>query len=78
VKDQFYFRWTHPDSRMEALHHEVSSAVAGAADRNQDAADTFYRVRGLADGASGVGPRPFAPPAPGRKRPPRLTEPWFC
>jgi len=78
VKDQFYFRWTHPDSRMEALHHKVSSAVAGAADRNQDAADTFYRVRGLADGASGVGPRPFAPPAPGRKRPPRLTEPWFC
>jgi len=78
VKDQFYFRWTHPDSRMEALHHEVSSAVAGAADRNQDAADTFYRVRGLADRASGVGPRPFAPPAPGRKRPPRLTEPWFC
>ncbi len=78
VKDQFYFRWTHPDSRMEALHHMVSSAVAGAADRNQDAADTFYRVRGLADGASGVGPRPFAPPAPGRKRPPRLTEPWFC
>ncbi len=78
VKDQFYFSWTHPDSRMEALHHEVSSAVAGAADRNQDAADTFYRVRGLADGASGVGPRPFAPPAPGRKRPPRLTEPWFC
>jgi len=78
VKDQFYVSWTHPDSRMEALHHEVSSAVAGAADRNQDAADTFYRVRGLADGASGVGPRPFAPPAPGRKRPPRLTEPWFC
>src|SRR5436309_8493561 len=78
VKDQFYYSWTHPDSRMEALHHEVSSAVAGAADRNQDAADTFYRVRGLADGASGVGPRPFAPPAPGRKRPPRLTEPWFC
>jgi len=78
VKDQFYFRWTHPDSRMESLHHEVSSAVAGAADRNQDAADTFYRVRGLADGASGVGPRPFAPPAPDRKRPPRLTEPWFC
>jgi len=78
VKDQFYFSWTHPDSRMEALHHEVSSTVAGAADRNQDAADTFYRVRGLADGASGVGPRPFAPPAPGRKRPPRLTEPWFC
>jgi radical SAM superfamily enzyme YgiQ (UPF0313 family) len=78
VKDQFYFRWTHPDSRMEALHHEVSSTVAGAADRNQDAAATFYRVRGLADGASGVGPRPFVPPAPGRKRPPRLTEPWFC
>src|SRR2546425_9702012 len=78
VKDQFYFRWTHPDSRMEALHHEVSSTVAGAADRNEDAADTFHRVRELADRTAGLGPRAFAPPAPDRKRPPRLTEPWFC
>jgi len=88
VKDQFYFSWTHPDSRMEALHHEVSSAVAGAADRNQDAADTFYRVRGLADGASGVdlGPslRPRragsgrrASPSPGsaERNPPRASWP---
>ena len=78
VKDQFYYRWMHPDPRMEALHHEVSSTVAGAADRNEDAADTFHRVRELADRTAGLGPRAFAPPAPNRKRPPRLTEPWFC
>jgi len=28
VEDQFYHRWTHPDSRMEALHAAVSSLVA--------------------------------------------------
>jgi radical SAM superfamily enzyme YgiQ (UPF0313 family) len=78
VKDQFYYRWRHPDPRMEALHHEVSSTVAGAADRNEDAADTFHRVRELADRTAGLGPRAFVPPAPDRKRPPRLTEPWFC
>src|SRR2546426_5611579 len=49
VEDQFYYRWTHPDARMEALHREVSSAVAAAADRGEDAAATFHRVRELAD-----------------------------
>jgi hypothetical protein len=78
VEDQFYYRWTHPDSRMEALHAAVSSLVAAAADRREDAALTFQRVRELADGSAGVAPRPLSAPAARRKRPPRLTEPWFC
>lgn len=78
VDDQFHHRWTHPDSRMEALHAAVSSVVATAADRREDAAVTFQRVRELADRAAGVAPRPIVAPAPRRKRPPRLTEPWFC
>jgi radical SAM superfamily enzyme YgiQ (UPF0313 family) len=78
VEDQFYYRWTHPDSRMEALHSAVSSLVADAADRREDAALTFQRVRELADGSTGMAPRPLSAPAARRKRPPRLTEPWFC
>ncbi len=78
VEDQFYHRWRHPDPRMEALHAEVSSVVAAAADQREDAAVTFQRVRELADGKAGVAPRPLAAPAVGRKRAPRLTEPWFC
>jgi len=78
VEDQFYHRWTHPDSRMEALHAAVSSLVAGAAERREDAAVTFQRVRELADRSAGVMPRPASAPVARRTRPPRLTEPWFC
>jgi radical SAM superfamily enzyme YgiQ (UPF0313 family) len=78
VKDQFHHAWTHPDPRMEALHRQVSAAVALAADEREDAAVTFQRVRELADLAAGVAPRALVAPARNRKRPPRLTEPWFC
>jgi hypothetical protein len=64
---------------MDELHKEVSQAVETAAMRNEDAMETFYRVREMAYAARGS-----APPArvkeisPLRLRPPRLTEAWFC
>jgi radical SAM superfamily enzyme YgiQ (UPF0313 family) len=78
VPDAFYYEWTHPDPRMDALQQTVSAAVAEAADRREDAALTFHRVRALADGAAGVAPRAIPATAPDRRRAPRLTEPWFC
>jgi radical SAM superfamily enzyme YgiQ (UPF0313 family) len=79
VEDGFYYRWTHPDPRVDQLQEAVARTVAEAADRREDAAATFARVRGLADTAAGLPPRPTPPPlAPDRARPPRLTEPWFC
>ena len=78
VEEQFYHRWIHPDPRMEALHAEVSAVVASAADRREDAAVTFQRVRELADRTAGLPVRPISAPDAKRKRPPRLTEPWFC
>ena len=78
VEGQFYHRWTHPDPRMEALHAAVSSLIAEAADRREDVAVTFQRVRELADQGAGATPRPVRAPAARGKRPPRLTEPWFC
>ena len=78
IADAFYYEWTHPDPRMDALQAAVSEAVGAAADRREEAALTFQRVRALADEAAGMAPRPLAPVAPARHRAPRLTEAWFC
>lgn len=78
VPDAFYHRWTHPDRRMDRLSNAIAAAVAGAADRRDDASVTFGRVRALADEAAGATPRATAALDPNRARPPRLTEPWFC
>ncbi len=72
------YRWTHPDPRMEALHQTVAAAVTRAAERQEDAAVTFATVRDLADAAAGARSRPALVLAGDRRRPPRLTEPWFC
>jgi len=78
VAEGFHYEWTHPDPRMDALAAEVGAVVAGAADRREDAALTFDRVRALAAAAAGA-PAPAAVGlAPERRRPPRLSEPWFC
>jgi radical SAM superfamily enzyme YgiQ (UPF0313 family) len=78
VPGGFHYRWTHPDSRVERLADAVAGVVAAAAERHEDAALTFDRVRMLAAAAADAP----APPALGlpatRTRPPRLTEPWFC
>jgi radical SAM superfamily enzyme YgiQ (UPF0313 family) len=72
----FSYRWAHPDPRMDDLQREVMACVTGDAERGEDAAVTFARVRELA------GARPRVPAGaaadPERVRPPHLTEPWFC
>src|SRR5262249_25980466 len=79
VKADFYYRWAHPDPRMEALQTAVAALVAEAAERAEDAAVTFYRIRALADQAAGRPARAGAArPDPARARPPRLTAPRVC
>ena len=78
VRGGFHYRWTHPDPRVERLAEEVAGVVAAGAERNEDAALTFDRVRSVAAAAAGAqAPRPLGLPA-NRTRPPKLTEPWFC
>lgn len=78
-QESFTYEWRHPDTRMDELHKAVSQTVEVAATRNEDAMETFYRVREMAYVAHGN-----APPvrlkeiALLRLRPPRLTEAWFC
>jgi len=78
VPEGFHHEWTHPDPRMDALQSAVAAAVGSAADRREDAALTFDRVRALAAAAAGVAAPPPIGLAPDRRRPPRLSEPWFC
>jgi radical SAM superfamily enzyme YgiQ (UPF0313 family) len=78
VPGGFHYRWTHPDPRVDRLADDVAALVTAAAERNEDAAVTFDRVRALAAEAAGApGPAALVLPAD-RRRPPRLTEPWFC
>ncbi len=74
------YRWTHPDPRMDALQAETAQAVAQAVEASEDAPAIFDRVRALAATAAGVeAPASVAAGmSKGRKRPPRLTEAWFC
>jgi hypothetical protein len=74
------YRWTHPDPRMDRLQAETAQVVAQSVEVKADAPAIFDRVRAMAAEAAGA-----AAPAPvaagmskGRKRPPRLTEAWFC
>ena len=79
-QESFSYRWTHPDPAMDRLQEGVAALVGEAAERGEDGAATFDRVRALADDAAGV-PRHRAVAAglaADRRRPPRLTEPWFC
>jgi len=79
VPEAFYYKWAHPDPRMDELHRGVSALVEQAARDAEDPGVTVYRVRELAETAAGRAPRPIGPVLPPeRARPPRLTEPWFC
>jgi radical SAM superfamily enzyme YgiQ (UPF0313 family) len=72
----FIHRWTHPDPRMDLLQREASRLVEAAA--AGDAAATFYRLKALAFSTAGLPLEPEPALAPDRRRPPRLTEAWFC
>jgi radical SAM superfamily enzyme YgiQ (UPF0313 family) len=78
VAGAFYYEWTHPDPCMDALQAATSALVAAAADRRENAPETFHRVRRLADEAAGIAPRPLLAGGRARRPAPRLTEPWFC
>ncbi len=76
----FTHRWSHPDPRMDRLQQDVNRVVEQATRTDEDAAATFDRVRALAYTTCGhqVPLRNSPALRPGRSRPPRLTEPWFC
>jgi radical SAM superfamily enzyme YgiQ (UPF0313 family) len=76
----FTYQWRHPDPRMDVLHRDVTALVETSTKADEDPAVTFARLRALAYAArDGRAPTAVTgASAPGRRRPPRLTEPWFC
>jgi radical SAM superfamily enzyme YgiQ (UPF0313 family) len=78
VPGGFHHEWRHPDPRVDRLAEEVAALAATAAERDEDPALTFDRVRMLAAAVAGAPARPPVGLTTGRARPPRLTEPWFC
>lgn len=80
----FSYRWSHPDPRMDQLHHEVSALVERATSAQHDHATTFSAVRALTRDLLGQ-PALARVGAPSRggvrvanKPVPHLSEPWFC
>ena len=72
----FSYRWRHLDPRMDDLQQQASRVVEASV--SEDAGATFYKVKALARLAAGR-PLDVEPAlAPDRRRPPRLTEAWFC
>ncbi len=76
----YTYRWTHPDPRMDDLHHAVSTLVEKAQSVQADPIETFFHIKSLALAANkqdmcvsyaikGYGTRKVLP---------HLTEPWFC
>jgi radical SAM superfamily enzyme YgiQ (UPF0313 family) len=76
------YRWRHPDPRVDELQRRVSALVEEAARGKEAPHETFERIARLAHHAAGhpAGTFVAALPAagPGRPRPPRLSEAWFC
>jgi len=72
----FINRWTHPDGRMDILQRETARLVEQAG--TADSATTFYRIKALALRTAGRQGGEVPALAPDRRRPPRLTEAWFC
>ncbi|MBI1821663.1 MAG: hypothetical protein HYR79_08135 [Nitrospirae bacterium] len=80
VQESFTYRWSHPDPRMDTLQKSVSQLVETATQNEEDAETIFYDIRELAHGLHENRPPRMIQHAPdlNRKKPPRLTEPWFC
>jgi radical SAM superfamily enzyme YgiQ (UPF0313 family) len=68
-------RWSHPDPRVDALHHDVEALVGSRLTADRRA--TFEAISRLAHEHAGT-PRPTSRPARDRATVPFLNEPWYC
>ncbi len=79
-QESFSYEWQHPDKRLDELQQQIARVVEAAAQQNEDAMQTFYRIRELAYKIRGDERAATIEPyiAANRLKPPRLTEAWFC
>jgi len=67
----FSYNWKHPDSKMDHLYQDVSRMVSEDTRQSVEPAVTYSRVWKTVEGTE----IRFDPQ---RKKPPRLTESWYC
>src|SRR5262249_29790254 len=48
IQESFSYEWSHPDPQLDDLHREVTEIVERAVERNEDAAETFLKIREVA------------------------------
>jgi len=70
------YRWTHPDSRVDALQREVAAIVGARI--NADRRSVFEAIATLAHERAGRARRVSSRPARARATVPYLNEPWYC
>ncbi len=75
----YTYRWENPDPRVDELQRAVSREVERAERDGRESRETFGQIKQLAWGLAGLAP-PSVDLRPTRawRRPPRLTESWFC
>jgi radical SAM superfamily enzyme YgiQ (UPF0313 family) len=75
----YSYTWSNPDPRVDALQREIARIVEAASACDADPYDTFEQIRSATYRIADIDP-PAQPERPRRRwrRPPRLTESWFC
>jgi radical SAM superfamily enzyme YgiQ (UPF0313 family) len=75
----YSYTWTHPDPRIDQLQREVARISEHASSCDADPYETFDQIREVTFRLADEDP-PNRPERPRRRwrRPPRLTESWFC
>ncbi len=75
----FTYRWANPDPRLDELQLAVARTVEAADRDDLEPRETFERIKELAWGMAGLtSPAISSVPQGTWRRPPRLTESWFC
>ena len=75
----YTYRWTHADPRVDALQREIARISEEASSCDADPHETFALIRDATYRLADESP-PARPERPRRRwrRPPRLSESWFC
>jgi len=80
VQESFTYLWTHTDPEIDRLQEEFAEEIEKGTQEEVDPALIFYQLKEFAyavlEGRPPV--RVTHSVNPDRKKPPRLTEPWFC
>lgn len=75
----FTYRWANPDPRVDELQSAISREVEQSERDGNEPVETFQRIKQLAWNIAGLQPPPVrSTPTRTWRRPPRLTESWFC